>query len=54
MKYKIIRGNLSHQCAWVVKEAVHKHDWNTIAEFWDYKDAKKFRMLKNREKNENG
>ena len=53
MRYRIRKGNTSHQCAWVLDEAKHKHDWNVIAEFWDYKDAKKFRMLKNREKYEN-
>lgn len=44
MKYTIKRGNTYHQCAWLVN---FKH--NTIAEFWSYKDALKFRSLKNKE-----
>ena len=51
MKYRIRRGNTSHQCAWVVDRATHKHNWDVIAEFWDYKDAKLFRILKNQIKN---
>lgn len=52
MKYRIIKGNTSHQCAWIVQEAEHKHDWEPIAEFWSRRDAMSFRKLKNKEKYE--
>jgi hypothetical protein len=47
MKYRIRKGNTSHQCAWLVEEAPHKHDWDIIAEFWAYADALLFRKVKN-------
>lgn len=42
MKYKILKGNTSHQCAWIVASAKRIRDWNVIAEFWDKKDAQIF------------
>ena len=50
MRYRIRKGNTYHQCQWLVEEATHKHNWDIIAEFWGYKDAKLFRILKNKNK----
>jgi hypothetical protein len=47
-KYKVKRGNTSHQCAWLVVIPYKTIcDDDVIAEFWDYKDARSFCRFKN-------
>lgn len=48
--YKIFNGFPSSQCDWVVKQFTRFEGWDSIAEFWDKKDAKLFIKAKLAEK----
>ena len=47
IKYKVSRGNMSHQCKWIVLIPRSTRPDVVIAEFWNYKDARSFCSFKN-------
>ena len=46
-KYKIVRGNSRYECPWLVIIPSKIDGDDIIAEFWDKKDAKLFKDVKN-------
>lgn len=47
VKYKVSRGNRSHQCKWIVFIPRTTVPDVVIAEFWNYNDARSFCAFKN-------